>query len=369
MANLGDGKGGFIAIQSWMVKRLGLKSNELIIYALIHGFCQDGHSYFYGSIRYIMDSTNLSKETVLTVLQSLVRKSLIVKKDVRNYQIFEQRKVAQGGQHFCLYYTAASRSGNSAGQETRPAGSENLTGTGQEPVPAAGQEFRPNNLLDTKFEIPAASEKTEEQKTEQKKKFLPSKKQEETEAVITRELKNLFGGRLVFDSEFVPEVSRLAAQFGIGTKDIPACLKFAFDRTTERNPKSQTNLFHAMARSPAVMQDFTLMMKKEKERKDKASCPVCGSADESLYGNCGECGFDMTKRGSADEIAVWRQVYTLPPGTRNEYQRECDEEVQRLVSHSFLERNRNPQLREQFEERLAQIRRKYGITGERKEAE
>ncbi|MBR0099443.1 MAG: helix-turn-helix domain-containing protein, partial [Treponema sp.] len=69
----------FINIQGFMIRELKLKGNELIVYALIHGFTQDGQSYFYGSIKYIMESTNLSKETVISVLQSLVKKNLIVK--------------------------------------------------------------------------------------------------------------------------------------------------------------------------------------------------------------------------------------------------------------------------------------------------
>lgn len=369
-ANPENEKGGFITIQPWMVKRLGLKSNELIIYALIHGFSQDGHSYFYGSIRYIMDSTNLSKETVLTVLQSLVRKSLVIKKDVRNYQLFDSRKVAQGGQHFCLYYTAVSRGRNFAGQETRPAGSENLTGAGQKSVPAAGQEFRPNNLLDTKFDTATAAEKNGDSASGRKRRPGILKESAEAEDIISQELKKLFGGHLVFDSEFVPEISRLAIQFGIGKKDIPSYLKFAFERTSARNPKSLTNLFHAMAKSPAVMQDFTLLLKKEQERRQAfISCPACGSPDESPFRNCGKCGFDMTKRDDTREVTLWRQVTALPPGRREAYQRECDEEIQRLVAHGFLERHKNPQLQEQFEARLDEIRRKYGITGEEKETE
>ena len=131
----------YINIQSWMVQKLKLKSNELIIYALIHGFCQDGKSYFYGSIQYIMDHTNLSKEGVLTVLQNLVRKKLIVKKDVQNITVFDSVKKAQGNQHFCLYYTKVSRSkkqdepvriSDPAGQKNTPVPVRISDRTGQE---------------------------------------------------------------------------------------------------------------------------------------------------------------------------------------------------------------------------------------------
>ena len=116
-----ENAGNYICIQSWMVTELKLKANELIIYALIHGFCQDGISFFYGSIKYIMENTNLSKETVLSVLQSLVRKKLIVKKDVKSYQVFDNKKTASGSQHSSLYYTVYSRK-----KKKKPSGQESV---------------------------------------------------------------------------------------------------------------------------------------------------------------------------------------------------------------------------------------------------
>ena len=123
-------KEAYINIQRWMTRDLGLKSNELIIYAIIHGFCQDGMGYFYGSIKYLMENTNLSKETVLSVLQNLVKKGLIIKKDVKNIQVFDVKKTAQGSQYFCLYYTAISRAEKKEKIEDKKdenCGSRNLT--------------------------------------------------------------------------------------------------------------------------------------------------------------------------------------------------------------------------------------------------
>ena len=70
---------GFIVIQSFMRSELGLKGNELIVYALIYGFCQsEGHS-FHGSRQYISDWTGCSLSTVSNVLASLVEWGLLVK--------------------------------------------------------------------------------------------------------------------------------------------------------------------------------------------------------------------------------------------------------------------------------------------------
>ena len=69
----------YITILDFMVSCLGLKGNELIIFALIYGFSQDNVSDFHGSLTYIQERTNLSRQTVVDVLKKLVEKKLITK--------------------------------------------------------------------------------------------------------------------------------------------------------------------------------------------------------------------------------------------------------------------------------------------------
>lgn len=69
----------FISIQGWMRTRLNLKGNELLIYALIYGFSQDGQSRFTGSRKYIADWCGCSLDTVDRSLSSLVGKGLLAK--------------------------------------------------------------------------------------------------------------------------------------------------------------------------------------------------------------------------------------------------------------------------------------------------
>lgn len=74
-------KTDFILIQPFMVNEFLLSGNRLIIYALIHGFCKDGEHLFNGSINYICEWTNLSRNAVISVLKSLVDDGLIEKKE------------------------------------------------------------------------------------------------------------------------------------------------------------------------------------------------------------------------------------------------------------------------------------------------
>nr|UVN04811.1 MAG: replication initiator protein A [Bacteriophage sp.] len=69
----------FIAIQGWMRTKLNLKGYELIVYALIYGFSQDGNSKFSGTRRYIAEWCGCSMRTVDNTLASLLSKQLIIK--------------------------------------------------------------------------------------------------------------------------------------------------------------------------------------------------------------------------------------------------------------------------------------------------
>lgn len=84
----------YIVIQGWMRNELGLKGNELLTYALIYGFCQDEKDEFTGSISYISGWLGTSKQTVHTILKTLVEKNLLQKNELYS-----------NGIKFCKYKT------------------------------------------------------------------------------------------------------------------------------------------------------------------------------------------------------------------------------------------------------------------------
>jgi DNA-binding MarR family transcriptional regulator len=84
----------YITILAPMITRLKLKGNELLVFALIHGFSQDGKSRFKGSLKYLIEWTGLDKTTVIKILKSLVEKRYINKFE------YEKNKV-----RFCEYST------------------------------------------------------------------------------------------------------------------------------------------------------------------------------------------------------------------------------------------------------------------------
>lgn len=71
----------FIALQGWMINKLKLSGNSLIVYAVIYGFSQDGNSHFSGSASYLADICSCSKNCIYSVLKKLTEKGLLEKKE------------------------------------------------------------------------------------------------------------------------------------------------------------------------------------------------------------------------------------------------------------------------------------------------
>ena len=70
----------YIVIQDWMISDLQLRGNELLTYALIYGFSQDGESEFKGSLKYISEFLGVSKRTVQRSVENLVDRGIVEKR-------------------------------------------------------------------------------------------------------------------------------------------------------------------------------------------------------------------------------------------------------------------------------------------------
>ena len=112
----------YIPIQGWMVNELKLKGNDLIIYAIIYMFSQAEDQKYNGSLQYLANWTNSSKQGVQKNLKSLIDKNL-VKKEVEilngvNYCSYYAtkfhgvcNKVSQGIQQSCTEHTTELHGG------------------------------------------------------------------------------------------------------------------------------------------------------------------------------------------------------------------------------------------------------------------
>ncbi len=73
---------GYIVILPWMREELDLKGNELLVYALIHGFSQEAQGCFFGSLEYISKACGCSRPTAIETLKKLRERGLIYKREL-----------------------------------------------------------------------------------------------------------------------------------------------------------------------------------------------------------------------------------------------------------------------------------------------
>jgi hypothetical protein len=117
----------YFMVSGWMINRLNLKGVALQVFSIIHGFSQDGESSFTGSLQYLVDFTNSSKNTVLKALKELVDLGYI-----------QKAESTINGVKFCTYKIApVVQKLNQGGAEIAPGGSS-------ETAPGGGAETEPN---------------------------------------------------------------------------------------------------------------------------------------------------------------------------------------------------------------------------------
>ena len=124
--------GSYVHIESFMVEELHLKGNELIAYAVVHGFSQDGSSVFCGSSAYIAKWCGCTKKTAITILNKLAGKGLIEKIDkfVNGVHLCDYRAVFfenEKGYRYPQNYTGVGKFLHRGGEVFTPGGGEKIT--------------------------------------------------------------------------------------------------------------------------------------------------------------------------------------------------------------------------------------------------
>lgn len=140
----------YVVIQGWMCNELKLSGNELLIFALIYGFSQDGESEFSGSRSYIANTFNISKPTVDKTLKSLMDKNLITKRETIINDVKMNRYKISLGVVKKLYW---------GGKETLLGGKETLPGGGKETL-HNNIIYKDNNNIDNNIDSPKPPKRT-----------------------------------------------------------------------------------------------------------------------------------------------------------------------------------------------------------------
>lgn len=72
----------YIHVPGFAIVNLKLSGNELLCYSLIYGFTQDGEAEFNGSLSYIASALNITKQNAKKVIERLIERGLVTKKDI-----------------------------------------------------------------------------------------------------------------------------------------------------------------------------------------------------------------------------------------------------------------------------------------------
>lgn len=71
---------GFITILPFMTEELCLNGNELIVYAFLYGFSQEGKGEYFGGLQYLMKRCGIkSNKTAIEILAKMTAEELVIK--------------------------------------------------------------------------------------------------------------------------------------------------------------------------------------------------------------------------------------------------------------------------------------------------
>ncbi len=186
-------KNDYILVQAQMISDLHLKGNELLVFALIHGYTKDGRNRCRASLRYISGWIDTSKSAVIRAINTLEEAGYICRHTylegnvecveyTTNYEALIER--ASKGEFISLDLAKSAKktSKKEGGLKMRPAtegaaagGSQNETGLkmitkGSQNDNGSGLKMRPNNIIDN-IRYYFSSRTREEQEEEKKNLF------------------------------------------------------------------------------------------------------------------------------------------------------------------------------------------------------
>ena len=315
----------YITILGWMVNKLGLSGNELMVYAMIYGFSQDEEDKYEGSGKYIADSLGITKRQVFTILDNLVKKGYIKK-----FERFERNL------KFCDYAVSleflSENDKNKGGEKTSPVmklfpteGDEKTSPVvkifpnGDEKTsPVGGEKTSPHitgsNIYNhtTTTEHPNSSEKPPPEGA--------------TAAAVNLSPEDIKQAILALDRSLLLKsdfYSRAAAFMKLHYLD-KSYLAWLFKQVELREPNNFDGLFFTLFFAENMVEKFKISQQNAKPPPPtEIKCPVCGTAHDKELDKCPLCS--LPKDSSSGDIKLFKKLQVLPPDKRNEYLQKFDD--------------------------------------------
>lgn len=322
-----------------MISRLDLKGNELLIYALIHGFSQDGKNSYDLSFDYIVKWLNSSRSATAAALTALLNKGLI-RREVRE---------VRGNVKKYNYWTIVSREGFESFTENHQfefRTGEKSTSTNSEPVTSTNSEL--NNSLNNTLNINSSSETEFKSDTE---KNTAGQKEEEP---FLNFIKKKFGSAHVFTKDFKKKLEIHMSNNQILPAETENYLNFVYELCQKKKPANMSAYFFTTCLNDVTAANYIHQkINGAPEKKKDFRCPVCGCM-HSAFEDCPKCGLDKDGRNNAELIGILQKEQKLLP----EQRRKLDEEMVALTME-FM--SLPPNRWEEKKQRKKQIYAKYGL--------
>lgn len=329
----------YIQISGWMVTELGLKGNELIVYALIHGFSQDGKSVFNGGLNYVKAWTNLNRRTCMNTIKNLIDSHLIIRRERKDAIPYQDPPYE--------YYTVRSRPDEFLPEKTI---------LSQEKKYQVKQHTSLQDNLISEGDMDSVKV-PEEDNTEKRK------------AIIFNYIDKLFCGQVDANDRLCLSLDKELSIAGINSDEYTEYIAWAYGYLLEkcRDPKNLPGYFYKSIQKPDLINKFKNFQIEKKDAEIKAreaeiSCLICGTLHHRNY-RCPTCNnsYYELKILSEEQLFKMRQYFFLSPEKKAAYCRELGVIHKQYPSSIIL---RNKKLKEEMDKSIRKLDLKYGMINE-----
>jgi len=327
----------YIVIQGWMVNKLKLSGNELMVYAIIYGFSQDDKSGYEGGGKYLTASCGCSRRTLTVVLDKLLEKKYVTK------EYFHKNINGKGQVTFCRYKTnpdfipkddnneqkrtpedAYSHERGMA--ETAIGGMANSAMGVWQKLPRGYSKNCHRGMAETANNITSDISKDTATTTPEQPDLIPEPPPDKETAVadvlspekIKQAMLDL-DRSLLLKADFYP---RAAAFMSLHYLD-KSYLSWLYKQVELREPRDFDGLFFTLFFAENMLEKYKISKQTAKPPPPVfVNCPVCGMTHDKQAEKCPQCS--LPKDSSSGQIELYRDLISLPPDKRDEYLQKYD---------------------------------------------
>ena len=329
----------YILIMGWMINQLHLKGNELLVYALIYGFCQNTQSKFKGSLKYITNWLCITEPGVIKVLKSLINQN----------QIEKTVKSGPGAIKYCEYNTK-----------------QNAEGTTKLFADATKQNAEGTTKL---FADNITNNNARENSTSTDSTIIKTNTEEEVFLIINNKINELFENQIEFSPDTASKLLESFKKSKLDIQKISNYVQWAYDYLKERCKKEECfpgYFYNSISQTSLIFKFKSKIRIEQKNAKQKQlqliDCLICGNK-HNIHEQCEQCGYDYSqlKNKKQNEINKIKRIYFLDPETKLKFNTEYQKIFQKYPSLSIIS---NPNIKKEFETEIFNLEIKYGLNEE-----